>query len=598
MQHISNAFGHKQLTSVTIPDSVIDIGTAAFIHNSITSLTLGNSIQAIGPRAFEANQLTSVTIPDSVTTIEWRAFADNQLTSLIIPDSVTNIGDWAFANNQISLLTIGDSVTSIGGGAFYGNKITSLTIPDSVTSIGGMAFYENQLTSLDLGSDVQTIGGAAFYGNQLTSIAIPNTITSIGDSTFYGNRLTSLTLGNNVQTIGYDAFGYNQLTFVTIPNSVTNIEQNAFAAQGYFTDPDPDNETGFVGNYVQLYTEDPSNPNHLTDAITFGCNEYSEDTWECLQHESWGGHLINPAQITLSYRSGGTDIASSQTFAGPSAHTYATSDGPTLPAIADIYDITPEEQTAIDNAFAAHYFRRGQTVQLPAPTISGYQAPSPATQSFILTNPTNQGVFNYTQSGSTPETPPSSSFDLSTLAPLDQGSDHQSIANAVIAVSSSHCYTLDSSSIRTFSSSGITTPNDVNLLGGIGFTITCAQNGESSDATITLGTLIQDASKLRVYKKSSSSSQLEDITSRANIFNQAGRTVIVYTLVDGGDFDEDGTVNGVVVDPIYIGVIGASNSDDELAATGTSALTLAIGGGALLTIGATFVIIRRIRTGY
>ncbi|TLS69963.1 leucine-rich repeat protein, partial [Photobacterium damselae] len=45
------------------------------------------------------NQLTSVTIPYSVTEIGDRAFENNQLTSVIIPDSVTEFGNGVFDDN-------------------------------------------------------------------------------------------------------------------------------------------------------------------------------------------------------------------------------------------------------------------------------------------------------------------------------------------------------------------------------------------------------------------------------------------------------------------------------------------------------------------
>ena len=104
-------------------------------------------VTAIGSGAFKDKQLTSVTIPDSVTSIGRGAFSANRLTSVTIPNSVTSIGDSAFAYNQLTSVTIGNSVTSIGIGAFTYNQLTNVTIPDSVTSIGQEAFSQNQLTN-------------------------------------------------------------------------------------------------------------------------------------------------------------------------------------------------------------------------------------------------------------------------------------------------------------------------------------------------------------------------------------------------------------------------------------------------------------------
>ena len=59
------------LASITIPNSVINIGRIAFSEcTSLESITIPNSVTTIGYQAFEnCTSLTSVTIPSSVTTL-------------------------------------------------------------------------------------------------------------------------------------------------------------------------------------------------------------------------------------------------------------------------------------------------------------------------------------------------------------------------------------------------------------------------------------------------------------------------------------------------------------------------------------------------
>lgn len=156
-------FGLCSITSVTIPNSVTNIGDFAFdVCNRMTSVTIGNSVTSIGICAFEfCGRLTSVTIPNSVTTIGTKAFYHcSRLTSVTIGNSVTSIGDYAFDEcSRLTSVTIPNSVTTIGDYAFSGcSGLTSVTIGNSVCSIGAKAFYcENLATVVSLIENALTI---------------------------------------------------------------------------------------------------------------------------------------------------------------------------------------------------------------------------------------------------------------------------------------------------------------------------------------------------------------------------------------------------------------------------------------------------------
>jgi len=61
----------NSLTSVTIPNSVTNIGNQAFMScTNLSSVTIPNGVTSIGQSAFEdCKSLTSVNIPNSVASI-------------------------------------------------------------------------------------------------------------------------------------------------------------------------------------------------------------------------------------------------------------------------------------------------------------------------------------------------------------------------------------------------------------------------------------------------------------------------------------------------------------------------------------------------
>ena len=232
-----------QLTTVTIPDTVTEIGDGAFFEcHSLTSITIPNSVTSIGDEAFYlCVSLGEITIPNSVTSIGNRAFgACHGLSEITIPNSVTSIGDSTFLScMSLSSVTIPDSVTTIGEGAFNGCEFLSeITIPDSVTTIGQVAFKGcTALTEITIPDSVTSIGDEAFYScSSLSEITIPDSVTSIGADVFSCcDNLESVSLGNGIKSLdcthvyGSGFFcSCKALTSITIPNSVTSIGGYAF----------------------------------------------------------------------------------------------------------------------------------------------------------------------------------------------------------------------------------------------------------------------------------------------------------------------------------------------------------------------------------
>ena len=253
-------YGLTGLTSVTIPNSVTEIGPGAFrgcsgltsvvwnVKNcsgfsydyppfedltNIKKFEFGSEVERIPAYlCYGLSGLTSVTIPNSVTEIGKVAFCDcSGLTSIKVESGNSVYDSRENCNAIIETATntlisgcentiIPNSVTSIGPGAFSGCRgLTSLTIGNSVTSIDGSAFDGcSGLTSIKVES------GNSVYDSRKNCNAIietaTNTLISGCKNTIIPNSVTSISW--------YAFYECSGLTSVTIPNSVTSIGRGAF----------------------------------------------------------------------------------------------------------------------------------------------------------------------------------------------------------------------------------------------------------------------------------------------------------------------------------------------------------------------------------
>ncbi|MDL2309423.1 leucine-rich repeat protein [Bacteroidales bacterium OttesenSCG-928-C03] len=241
--------GNNNLTTVSIPNSVISIGGSAFYECNLTTVSIPNSVASIGAAVFFGNNnLTAinVVIDNPIYSSEDGILFNKTKTTLItypqgkqattytIPNSVNIIERCAFSNcSNLSDITLPDSGTFIGDNAFFNcSNLISIAIPNGVTSIGELAFYAcRSLTSIILPNSVTSIGKQAFYAcTGLTSVNIPNSVISI-DVMAFGScqSLREVNIPDSVTTIHWETFsGCRRLESITIGSSVTSIEPSAF----------------------------------------------------------------------------------------------------------------------------------------------------------------------------------------------------------------------------------------------------------------------------------------------------------------------------------------------------------------------------------
>lgn len=233
------------ITSVTIPDSVTEIGANAFAGcTNLTSVHYAGdwrnlTIQSGNPAVQDAANAPLFDFeftPDNtaviVTNYKYKGTAaDVTIPSRYKGKPVTMIDHAAFHNSAVTSVTIPDSVTSIHDSAFaYCSSLTNISIPNSVTYIGSFAFEGcTKLESITLPSSLLTISEFLFYDcSQLTTIHIPDSVSSIRTYAFYNcGKLETIRIPVSVTSIGSYAFDdCPSLMTVTYPGSKTQWDDN------------------------------------------------------------------------------------------------------------------------------------------------------------------------------------------------------------------------------------------------------------------------------------------------------------------------------------------------------------------------------------
>ena len=237
--------GCKNLTSVTLPESLTQIGQYCFASVGVTDgapnstpvqINLPAGLNAISDHAFQNANLSAVTIPPGCF-IYQSAFQGAYIRELTFPSSPTShfyIYDGNFDSyekydvldadnsgvNPERTITIGTREPKYlleDYGVFSDVKLLkTVTIPQALGRIPANAFNRSSLESVTFtGMDAGTfiIGNKAFWGcNNLSSVTFESgvagqraSIKSIGKKAFGWTAITSISLPET-ESLGYKAF--------------------------------------------------------------------------------------------------------------------------------------------------------------------------------------------------------------------------------------------------------------------------------------------------------------------------------------------------------------------------------------------------------
>ena len=262
-------------------------------------------VTKIGEDALKDNTtITSVTIPDSVTEIGANAFAG--CTNLT---SVNYIGgDWSKLTIQSGNPAVEDAAKDAANEQLFDFEFILNNTAVVVISYKGTA-ADVTIPSRYQGKPVTTIGHAAFFNSAVTSVTIPDSVTAISDYAFgFCSQLTNISIPNSVTFIGFSAFNScTSLKSITLPSSLSTIQSYAFYNCGNLKTIRIPVSVTSIGNCAFDVC-----PSSMT--VTYSG---SKKQWDAITKGSYNGVLENPLvcnKLEATFTADGTTLAPAQTI--------------------------------------------------------------------------------------------------------------------------------------------------------------------------------------------------------------------------------------------------------------------------------------------
>jgi hypothetical protein len=251
--------GMKNLTSISIPNSVTSIGNSAFSGcTGVKQITIGHAVETIGDNAFDKcpNVMTIYSYletPPAINSTVFAGFGTYKGVDLYIPEGAkANYEAMDYWKDFYIIEGLPDIIDNKLHYTLNEETQTATLITSSLAElkpiIDGELIIPDTVVSNGKTYVVTAIGNNVFKDNStITTVVIPSTVTQIGDSAFYGSSITSVVIGgtevpapNNTATrrivsegiccsIGAYAFANcKKLTEINFPECVSAIGEGAF----------------------------------------------------------------------------------------------------------------------------------------------------------------------------------------------------------------------------------------------------------------------------------------------------------------------------------------------------------------------------------
>lgn len=237
----SYAFDGSDVGSITFSKNLKKIGDYAFNSTNLQQVELFEGLETIGKYAFHGGSyqehIKTLTLPNTLLEIGESAFAYNAITFLKIPDNIEEIKSKTFESCNLDSVVLPSKLRIIGESAFHScTSLRYIKFPNTVIEIGQSAFSGcSGLLSVTLPDNVQIVGNRAFSGcSQLVDFTFSAGMKEIPEYCLsYASKLINVTIPEGIEKIGLGTFDHcTLLSHVTFPESATQMEEMIFLNSG------------------------------------------------------------------------------------------------------------------------------------------------------------------------------------------------------------------------------------------------------------------------------------------------------------------------------------------------------------------------------
>ena len=263
---------HKNLTSVTLPDCLVEVGTYFFYNSTITKVTLPKSLKKLGNSAFYGcTKLTEVTFEEGteLESLGSSAFSGcTLLKTVTYPKTKAIAGSMYSTTTAITKVILPANFTEPVANMFSGaTKITEIAVAAGNTALKA---EDGVLYTIDSEGKLDNL---VYYpvAKAGTSYAIPDGVKGVGTINVGGTTTSTVA-----------AFTKNaNLQSITVPASVQSIGSFAFANSAKL-------------QYVKF---EPTKEGEAAKDLTFG--DYVFYTCKLLEGSEAGKPFVIPARTAV-----------------------------------------------------------------------------------------------------------------------------------------------------------------------------------------------------------------------------------------------------------------------------------------------------------